>query len=97
MAIRPFCLPLLLGLAACSPSPAAICSRFAEDCGWDNEECVDDIEDFQTAAANAGCDAESDEYLRCLAEADTTPCQAAFCVPKWFVMADCIANAPSEP
>lgn len=60
---------LLWGLAqGCGPSVASFCDRICECTGCTDDQrtgCVDDIQDQEKAAGEAGCSGEWDSYFAC--------------------------------
>ncbi|MCA9619240.1 MAG: hypothetical protein KC731_09460, partial [Myxococcales bacterium] len=60
---------LMLGNAACGPSPASYCAALCDCLGCSEVEeadCVDTYEDAERAATRLGCDEEYGAFLACL-------------------------------
>jgi hypothetical protein len=70
--VRPFLISILavsaLSVAGCGTSAAGLCGDVCECTGCserEEEECVDDVEDQQKAAADEGCEDQYDALLSC--------------------------------
>jgi hypothetical protein len=62
-------LALLLLASGCGPSAASFCSDSCDCVGCSDAEfdnCIDDYEDAEKLAEDAGCSEQADEYASCV-------------------------------
>lgn len=70
MKARIAAITLGLVLTACGISAEDVCNRLGDECaGVPKDECIADGENVESAAEDAGCEDQLDEYLECVDDA----------------------------